>query len=88
MNKDLMADLLRCANATLVAFRLADKELDHLEESGTPEETERLFLLRRVMHGAAPPLLDLITKLSAHATNGRTSWRIKLMCSFATDRRN
>jgi hypothetical protein len=65
MDKELMADILGCANATLVAFRLPDKELDYLEESGTPEETERLFLLRRVVHGAAPSLLDLITKLSA-----------------------
>jgi hypothetical protein len=65
MDQDLMADILSCANATLAAFRLADKELDYLEESGTSEETERLFLLRRVVQGAAPPLLDMITKLSA-----------------------
>lgn len=65
MDDDSIADLLRCANTILVAINLAYQELGFLEGEGTPKQVAKLLLLKNFVHGAAPPLLELIEKLSA-----------------------
>jgi hypothetical protein len=65
MDDDSIADLLRCANIALAAINLAHQELGFLEDEGTPKQVAKLRLLKNFVHGAAPPLLELIEKRSA-----------------------
>lgn len=65
MDDNSFADMLRCANTALGAIHRAHQELGFLEDDGTAEEVTQLCLLKNFVHRAAPPLLELVRKLSA-----------------------